>query len=271
MIVASSFDIHNPELWLNRALQYGDGVFETMRVHKGRIPLLKWHMKRLQHSLSSLNLDRFDQHLITAALADLEDSIKQSAIMKLVVFRGAQKRGYQPLVKHIDWVITADAHDFNDESDVMRLAVATMKLSQQKALAGIKHLSRLEQVMIADELNQHSDCEDLLLLDNKNRVVETTYQNLVGLKEQQLYTPWLNQCGVQGVGLQWLSSEFDIKSTSIHLNQLKDFEVLLVGNSIRGFRPVKSIKMPQSNRVISFATSSSLQDKINHLWSDLLS
>ena len=38
----------------NRSFRYGEGLFETMRLHKGKIPLWDLHWKRLSESLPKL-------------------------------------------------------------------------------------------------------------------------------------------------------------------------------------------------------------------------
>ena len=40
----------------DRGLQYGDGVFETMRVRRGRIRLLEYHLERLAAGCSRLDI-----------------------------------------------------------------------------------------------------------------------------------------------------------------------------------------------------------------------
>ncbi len=269
MIIGASFDINDPELWLSRAMQYGDGLFETMRVHQGNIPLFKWHMARLQNSLSKLKLKSFDESNVQSALSRLNHTARQSCVMKLVVFRAQQKRSYRPWTEEIEWVISAETTIFDEKQSAARLGVATSRLSQQKTLAGLKHLSRLEHVLLADELNEKEQLDDLILLDKKNRVIETTYQNIIFVKGERLLTPKLKNCGVNGVALQWLRSQLEIKNTHIKLDELNELDVMIIGNSIRGFRAVEKVFDSDQNQSISFATSQLIHDNIDQLWLEL--
>lgn len=267
MIISASFDTSNPELWLNRAMQYGDGFFETMRVNNGTVPLLEFHLNRMQRSAKTLNLTHIDPHIIDSAIQDLNHSFRESCLLKLVVFRSHQDRTYQPKTIDIEWVISAYPLK-NQQTNKLshRLGVAKTELANQKTLAGLKHLSRLEQVMIAQELNSNVNVSDFLVLDHKKRVIETTYKNIVFIKDNTLFTPKLNNCGVYGVGLEWLESNFDIKSKHIKLKDIIQYEAILIGNSVRGFSLVHEVHLNGSNEVISFATFHVIHDKIKSLW-----
>lgn len=262
MIVAASFDIKDPENWNNRALQYGDGVFETMRFHRTDIPLWEFHQKRLKQGLDRLNLSAPDlSEILTVIKQQCISKNQFDCVVKLVVFRTHQARSYQAKVNTVEWFVTTDAIKQQNQSGQMVLAVADIKLSKQTLLAGIKHLNRLEQVLIANELNQNSEVDDLLVLDQDNHVVETSYQNIVLIKNNQLYTPKIKHCGVKGVALKWLKQNFEVKAKNIKFKDIQSFDGLMVCNSIRGFRLVSELVS-----VESFVTSHPVHDKIAQQW-----
>lgn len=61
-----------PRVWVNatetnlvpaedRGLAFGDGLFETMRLHGARVPLLERHLQRLQHGALRLRIALEDE------------------------------------------------------------------------------------------------------------------------------------------------------------------------------------------------------------------
>ncbi len=52
----------------DRGLQYGDGVFETMRVLKGRIRLLELHLDRLYLGCRALKLKAPERQMLRLEL-----------------------------------------------------------------------------------------------------------------------------------------------------------------------------------------------------------
>ncbi|TDR16303.1 aminodeoxychorismate lyase [Marinicella litoralis] len=265
MIVAASFDVNEPENWNNRALQYGDGVFETMRCMGGELPLWSLHKRRLKQGLQRLNLKQPDLNAIYSLIRQQCISRSYSdCVVKLVVFRTFQGRSYQAKINDVEWYVTTNKWEQQTKKLHYVLAVAKARLSKQPALAGIKHLNRLEQVLIANELNQLPGVDDLLVLDQANRIVETTHQNIVLIKGSQLFTPKLKHCGVKGVALKWLKNNFDVNVKAIDFTQVSDFDALMVGNSIRGFRLVAEVIA-----VDSFVTSHPVHDKITRLWGQM--
>jgi 4-amino-4-deoxychorismate lyase len=273
MIIAASFDVNKPELWVNRGLSYGDGLFETMRMSQQTIPLLDLHLNRLNTDLGKLQLRSLDRAVIDAALKQLDQSVGtqlvgDSAVIKLYVFRANQARTYTPLTEHVEWLLTADEVPQVNSKKALKLAVAEQRISQQPMLAGIKHLSRLEQVMLSAELNQYKGIDDLLLLDKDNHIIETSHQNVIMIRNNQLITPNLGQSGVKGVALQWLQASHDLQFQHISIKDLIDCDGMMVSNSIRGFRLVESVKLNRK-QCISFGTSHPIHDKISGHWEAL--
>src|SRR5690349_15969466 len=77
----------------NRSFRYGDGVFETMKVHRGKILLSAFHFERLFLSLKML---RIENSLALAYLSELileltkKNNCTDSARIRLAVFRNDQ-------------------------------------------------------------------------------------------------------------------------------------------------------------------------------------
>lgn len=267
MIVAASFDVNNPEQWVNRGLSYGDGLFETMHLSNHRIPLLDFHQQRLTQDLKRLQLKPFDWGIIDDLLVH-QKLVNGSAVLKLMVFRASQARTYTPLTTDIEWVLTTDDLSQGTGEQSLRLALSEQFISQQSMLAGIKHLSRLEQVMLCAEKNQYHGVDDVLLMDDSQHIIETGYQNIVMLKAGRLITPKLDQSGVKGVALRWLAANHELMTANVGLEMLRACDVVMVCNSIRGFRLVESIQLAK-NQCISFGTSHAIHDKISSQWDAL--
>jgi 4-amino-4-deoxychorismate lyase len=183
----------------DRGLQYGDGLFETIACSGGRARFLSLHLDRLARSCERLQ--------ITADLATIQTEIETLAsgadrsIVKMIVTRGPwQARGYSFTGSE---VATRIAFRFpwpaeGDTSAGVRVRTAQMRLGENAALAGIKHLSRLEQVLARAELRGGSESE-LLMFSSSGRLVSGTMSNVFIVRGDRLVTPRLDLCGVAGV------------------------------------------------------------------------
>ncbi len=254
----SSFPITPENCLTNRAINYGDGVFETMLVVGGRIPLWDLHFQRLDESLKYLNMQSIDQSLLYDNILSLV-SDECGYIVKLVVFRDDSKRGYSSQSSKVQFYITINPYNKSEVGDY--LTVSSVRLSQQKQLAGLKHLNRLEQVLAANELNGTS-FSDAIMLDNKLRVIETISKNIVLIKNNRLYTPKLNKCGVYGVALRWLQAQgFELNWKKIEFLSLQKYDGMMVCNSVQGFTVIANI-----DHKVTFQQRLSVVDSVQQKW-----
>src|SRR5690606_28159028 len=77
----------------NRALRYGDGLFETMLWKDGNIRFLDLHIKRLQQGMQTLQLEeytKFDAFFVRSKTEELirkNNMLGQQVRVRLVIFR----------------------------------------------------------------------------------------------------------------------------------------------------------------------------------------
>jgi len=122
------------------------------------------------------------------------------AVLKIIVTRGsAQRRGYAPQGNERPrrlltlWSSTALAFDGGVE-----LRIASIRLGENPALAGIKHLNRLENVLAAAEPGADG-VFDSLMLDSSGNLVSGSMSNVFIVRAGGVVTPRIDRCGVAGV------------------------------------------------------------------------
>jgi len=182
----------------DRGLQYGDGLFETVRCEHGRLRWFERHLARLTLGCERLGLAAPDGAMLRAEAQVLAGSAPR-ALVKVMLTRGAATaRGYRPagdergtrIVSAHDWPATG--------SEEFRVGLSTVGLGINPALAGIKHLNRLEQVLAqraAGQLGLH----EVLMATAAGEVVCGSMSNLFVWRDDALLTPPVDQCGVAGV------------------------------------------------------------------------
>jgi 4-amino-4-deoxychorismate lyase len=185
----------------DRGLQYGDGVFETLLVRGRKARFLEAHLARLADGLARLRIP-FDAW--AALRADLGRATRQApelAVLKIIVTRGAgPRRGYSPRDcaasrRIVMSFATAPLPDFSPGVD---LRIATIRLASQPALAGLKHLNRLENVLATME-SEHDAHFESLLVGASGDVVGGTMSNVFAVHDRAISTPPIVDAGVAGI------------------------------------------------------------------------
>jgi 4-amino-4-deoxychorismate lyase len=187
---------------LDRGLHYGDGLFETIACQRGRARFLALHLKRLTKGCERLGLRAPDLQSLRAQIEQLVP-VAAPVLIKLIVTRGrATARGYrsrgdeqstQVLLRY-----PASPEDPSLAHDGIVARVADLKLGENPALAGIKHLNRLEQVLANRETDASGALESLLF-SSSGRLISGTMTNVFLVRDSEVATPRLDLCGVEGV------------------------------------------------------------------------
>ena len=182
-----------------RALQYGDGLFETITCCDGQPRWLERHLQRLREGCRRLQL-RFEQEPALRAEVALLAQGQQRCIVKVIVSRGvARRRGYRPSGEECATRIVS-RHEWPQdgaEQQPLRVGLSAVVLGMNPRLAGLKHLNRLEQVLA--QLDKPAALDEVLMAASGGELVSGSMSNLFLVDERGLFTPSLEQCGVAGV------------------------------------------------------------------------
>lgn len=229
----------------DRGFTYGDGLFETCRVVGKDIPLWDLHRKRLQASLSrlfiSVDLDQVEvywRELLKKATSD-------NQVLKIVITRGEGGRGYG-FSSDMQPTVVCSIHQlpqFSEKSVTLNLCETRLSCSQ--ALAGIKHLNRLDSVLIRAEC-QSKGWDDALAANEHGMLIETSHSNVFFKIDGRWVTPRIDYSGVKGVMREFVLSELssivgEIVEEDVQLNHLSRVQAAFCTNSLRGIVPVSKL------------------------------
>jgi len=202
---------------MDRGLQFGDGVFETIRLEAGRPALWARHWARLCLGLDRLGIPRPGEQdcLDELAMASLD----VASMAKLIVTRGPGPRGYAPpaRARPTRIVMGGAALDIPGTSDILRLGVCRTRVARSP-LPGCKHLNRLENVLARREWAE--DWDEGLMLDAGGRVRCGTQSNVFVLEDGVLLTPGLSAYGVAGTRRGWLLDNAQAFGLPVHETSL---------------------------------------------------
>ncbi|WP_256645374.1 aminodeoxychorismate lyase [Thermomonas paludicola] len=219
----------------NRGLAYGDGLFETMRVHRGALPLWPRHLARLREGALRLGIALPEQAFIEARIADAIAGI-DAGVLKLLLTRGDGGRGYAPPIDAPP-VWTLALHSLPPMPATLRLHACDTRLAIQPALAGIKHCNRLEQVLARAEV-ERAGCDEGLVRDTDGRPVCATSANLLVYRLGRWLTPPLERCGVAGVLRGWLLEQGLVEVAALAQEDVRDADAVALCTAVRGILPV---------------------------------
>jgi 4-amino-4-deoxychorismate lyase len=220
----------------DRGLNYGDGVFETLRVHAGAPVRWDAHWARLERGVDALGIPRPAAGLAFDA-ARIACAKRPRGVLKLVVTRGEGGRGYAP-PERPDPTLIVSVHDMPPRAP-SQLAVrwCDTRLAIQPRLAGHKHLNRLEQVLARAEWRGDEFFEGLMC-DTDGRVVSATAANLFVRIDGRWVTPRVDRCGVAGVMRAWCLPALEATQADLDVAAVEGAQALFLCNAVRGILPV---------------------------------
>jgi 4-amino-4-deoxychorismate lyase len=235
---------------IDRACAYGDGVFETIAIRDGRPRFIEAHLDRLQTGCERLGIVSPDAAELTSLLEEnLHDSNSRhaNATARLVAAAADSPRGYRRS-KGGSTKVTLEIFPANRLPQALFVdgvftRMCKLRLASQPALAGIKSLNRLEQVLARAEWSD-PDLFEGLLLDADERLICGTMSNVFVVLNSAVVTPAITRCGVSGVMraqvLEWLQAagtNCDIRD--IHAAELAAADECFLTNSQFGVLPVR--------------------------------
>jgi len=225
----------------SRGLAYGDGLFTTAKILNGKVQYLSAHVHRLLSGCKQLALFAPNQDELKTQLSQTAKKY-DLAVLKVIITACRGGRGYARATTPKSDVIIM-VHDYPEHYD--KLAIKGVKLGQSNQriginpmLSGLKHLNRLEQVLLRQELVNSKE-DDLLVCNVNDEVVEATSANVFYWQNGNLCTPDVTNSGVNGIMRQNILQAYpDTIIQKATFSELASAEAMFICNCVMGIMPV---------------------------------
>lgn len=233
----------------DRGLQYGDGLFETMRIRRRRVRLLDYHLQRLFEGCRRLKIEAPNSGALRREL-ERRAALRSEGVLKLIVTRGTGPRGYRASGRERPTRIVSlqplPASGPSMARETVRVRMCETRIGQNPALAGLKTLNRLESVVARAEWSDARVWEGLMR-DAEDNLISGTMSNLFVRRGPKLMTPALNRCGIAGVMRRWVLEQardldLDPVEERLHWQELTRADEVFMTNAVAGIVSVALIQ-----------------------------
>jgi branched-chain amino acid aminotransferase len=239
----------------NRGLNYGDAVFETLRVSAGKIFFWEDHYFRLMASMRILRMEipmnftlEFLEEEIQKTLASNSEANKSFRV-KLLVWR---KTGgtYGPTTHDVDYVISCEAlvvpfYTLNTEACEVELFKD--HYINSGLLSTLKSNNRIINVL-GSIFAKENDYDNCLLLNENKQVVEALNGNIFLVKGEIIKTPPLSDGCLNGILRKQILAicsqlpDYTLEEASVSPFELQKADEIFITNTIVGIQPVSKYR-----------------------------
>lgn len=224
---------------LSRGLQYGEGLFETIRVRNKKAEYLCLHLSRLRSGamLLGISIPRLKfKEIITKLIR--KNSLTGVCKLKILAFTGRTK-GSSNICITIERYKPPPQIYYRDG-----VALSTRKHPVCSPLACAKSISYLPYLLLKEDALR-SGCFDTLLTGERGKLLECSSANLFLYRDGCFHIPGQAERlpGVmERVVIETLKAQgLEVKSSKITLKSLKRTDIIFITNSLIGVLPVASV------------------------------
>jgi branched-chain amino acid aminotransferase len=236
----------------SRALRYGDGIFETLKIQSGVLLNANLHFERLWNGLQVLGFEipvLFTPHFLMKEIMHLaqKNGHINGARVRLNVFRGAggifDPEDLKPRFIIETWPLQEQYQQWNSNGLVLGIASGVKKSCD--ILANLKTNNYLPYVLAALE-SKRNQWNDAILLNTSDGIADTTIANIFIIKNEQICTPALHQGPVAGITRHRLieflkAQQYSIVEKVLTAHDLITADEFFLTNSMYHIRWVKQL------------------------------
>ncbi|WP_299278532.1 aminotransferase class IV [uncultured Psychroserpens sp.] len=249
----------------NRGYNYGDALFETMKVVHGKILFWEDHYFRLMASMRIMRMDipmNFTMEFLEAEILKTVEAntlIKSTARVRLNINRGVGGK-YLPKDEKISYYIVVEPlqNDFYLASTVQTYTVDLYKdhFVAPGLLSTLKTNNRVLNVL-ASIYAKENNFDNCLLLNTNKHVIEALQGNVFMVSGETIKTPPLNDGCIKGIMRKQISDvilnsgDYILEEASISPFELQKADELFISNVIIGIQPVLKYRKKEYSTKVS--------------------
>ena len=243
----------------DHSYRYGDGLFETMKILNGRILLEDLHFERLFNGLIVLKSKipkLFTRQRLEREIIDLckRNSCDKIARVRLSVSRGSGglydcNEKFQYLIEC--WSLQNELNHFSEnihlpEEQGLVIDIFPDARKSCDSFSNLKSSNHLLYVMAAIFAKERK-LNDVLLLNDRNRICDSTIANIFWIRGENVLTPVLQEGCIAGVMRRYLIERlrragYKLKETNCEIQDLENADEVFLTNAVQGIRWVKQFR-----------------------------
>lgn len=232
----------------NRAFLYGDGFFESMVMFNNRIPLLSFHLARIERSMQLLGAvlpSKMSSSQWTNQVNPLSQANggHKNARLRIQFFRDGGGF-YLPDSKESSYLLSMDAIKNQEFQIGNGLLIGSRRdaIKPSWPFSELKSVSALPYVLYA-QMARSENWDEMILLNQDGRVCEAVHSNVFVVAGEQIVTPPLEDGCVGGVMRACLLSNFPdkIRVGELTTTMLEDADEILLTNAVKGIQWVREM------------------------------
>ncbi|OOM06729.1 aminotransferase class IV [Clostridium saccharobutylicum] len=204
---------------------FGRGVFETILCKD--VPIfLDEHIDRLRKSMDKIGL------------VPLEETTLKEYLSKLNIMDKALKITVTPS----NIIITQREINYKKEhyDRGMSLTISKVRRNSTSILSYIKSTCYIEN-LIEKEKAKKIGYDDVIFLNEKGYVAETSCANLFILCNKEIFTPKIEDGLLDGIIRRRIIENCSVNEKSITVQDLKEAEEVIITNSLMEIMPIRKI------------------------------
>lgn len=235
----------------DHSYRYGDGLFETLKVVDGNIPLKEYHFGRLFAGLKILKFSVPSSFTIESAEAEIKElclrnNCEKSARVRLSVSRGSG--GLYDCDNKFSYLIECwplAQSGLNENGLIIDIFPDARKSID--VFANLKSANYLPYVMAAVWAKENK-LNDALILNSNQRICDSTIANVFWARNDIIFTPPLSEGCVAGImrkkilSLPIQNPGFNVKESVLSESELLEADEVFLTNVISGIRWVKQCR-----------------------------
>jgi len=235
----------------NRGFNYGDALFETIRVSCGKILFWEDHYFRLMASMRimrmeipmNFTMEYLEEQIINTLKAN--DLIEATSRVKLIVNR---KEGglYSPKKNTVDFLINTillDTDFYFIDNSSYEVDLFKDYFISPSLLSTLKTNNKAINV-VGSIYAKENNLQNCLILNTNKHVIEALNGNLFLVKDKYIKTPPISDGCLKGImrkqiiDIIGMMPEYTIEETSISSFELQKADALFITNVITGVQPI---------------------------------
>lgn len=201
----------------DRALNFGDGLFETIIIRNAKPKFLDYHFERLVKGATILNLNlpwvNYDQ-LREAIHSFIQAAEIKESNFKLMVWRKSSNLGgYNFDVSNANFLFIH--RPLSSQPKVIKKADFAESITfSYSQLSGIKTLNSLPYILASNEKRQRQ-LDEIIVLNSDGYICECSSSNLFWVHDGSFFTPPLKSGCLEGVMRRAIIEKFEQSGNNV--------------------------------------------------------